>query len=192
MIPSICQKMQALIDAGITEENHVVYLFTCIRKILEQEEDTEQWDTLKFYCDWVLHAKLSGRSAQNVLAFFDEANTILAEGEETLPFEIQNISKFSKLTSEVERFLSDHQVILPEYSSSDWSKFIFFYTSIIEDCPLVINPHITEETKVSQVTARMELAEKIEKGQQYYKISWLITDNDGNIGELFVINSFDS
>lgn len=192
MIPSICQKIQSLVNNGITQECHVVYLLTCIRKVLEQEENNEQFRVLKFYCDWVLHAKLSGTTAQDILSYFNEGHLILRSNERTLPNSIQDISKFEKLITGIKAFLEDHNINFPEYSVSDESKFISLYASIVEDCPLVINPHISPSSNIQKVTVRVEFAKDIQHGQKLYKVSWIITDSTDQAGELFVINSFDA
>jgi hypothetical protein len=188
LIPSIYQKLQDLIDHGINEECHVVYMLACIRKILEQSN--EQWGNLKFYCDWALHARMRGRPAQKIIEIFNEAHTIMIKGEETLPPEIQEISKFSKLTSELQLFLSEHNLLSPEHTFDYWSKFIFLYTSIIEDCPLQFNNNFPLKSKINKVTTKVELSNKPNNEQKFYKVSWLIEDLDGKTCELFVINSF--
>ncbi len=191
MIPSICIKMQNLINGGITKECHVVYLLTCIRKILEQEDPNPDFELLKFYCNWALHSKLQGPAAQNVLSYFNQGHLLLVNGDNNLPTEIQNISKFNNLIEDIKKFLETHYVSVPEHTSSNSSKFISLYASIIEDCPLIINPHISEDSQITKVTVKVEFAEEVQHGQQYYKVRWIITDVDGNDGELFVINSFD-
>ncbi len=192
MLPSLYEKIKKLFNHGITRECEVVYLLTCIRKILEQEENNEQLDTLKFYCDWALHAKLTGRTAQSILSSFNEGHSELVGQEGHLPSAIQAVSKFTSLIVEVKKFLESHSIAPQQYSNSDWSKFIFLYASIVEDCPLVINSHLSPTSKIQKVIARMELAQEIKSGQQYYKISWIITDAAGKDGELYVINSFDA
>ncbi|MFA4995512.1 MAG: hypothetical protein WC521_09475 [Bdellovibrionales bacterium] len=184
--------MKSLINHGITRECEVVYLLTCIRKILEQEEGNEQWDALKFYCDWALHAKLTGRTAQSILSSFNEGHSALISQEDNLPSAIQDISKFTGLVSEIQNFLKSRDTNLQQYSNSDWSKFIFLYASIVEDCPLVINPQLSPTSGIKKVIARMELSKKRPSGQQYYKISWIITDASEKEGELYIINSFDA
>jgi hypothetical protein len=165
---------------------------TCIRKTLEQEDPSSQFDLLKFYCDWALHSKLQGRTAQSVLAHFNEGHASLIDAQNKLPTEIQNISKFNDLINDVKIFLQTHSVTLPDYSSSDWSRFISLYASIIEDCPLIINANISADSQISKVTAKVEFAQEIQSGQKYYKVRWIITDATGNDGELFIMNSFDA
>ncbi len=191
MIPSICTKVQNLLNDGITKECHVVYLLTCIRKILEQEDQNSDFELLKFYSDWALHSKLQGHTAQNVLSYFNKEHSLLVNGDENLPTEIQNISKFNNLIEDVKKFLEIHSISVPEHTSSNSSKFISLYASIIEDCPLIINPHISKGAQITKVTVKVEFAEHVQHNQQYYKVRWIITDTVGNDGELFVINSFD-
>lgn len=184
--------MQNLINNGITEECHLVYLLTCIRKVLEQKEIDSQYDLLKFYCDWALHAQLSGRTAQSILSYFNDAHLILNNGEKNIPPKIRDISGFNNFKNDLNGFLNSHSITLPDYSCSDWSKFILLYASVIEDCPLNINCHLSPDFNIKNVTAKVALAEAVQHGQQYYKVSWIITDKNNNEGEFFVINSFDA
>jgi hypothetical protein len=46
-------------------EPRVVYLLVQARKLLEMMNDSD-FETLKFYCDWVLHVKLDRKGASNV------------------------------------------------------------------------------------------------------------------------------
>lgn len=184
--------MQSVINEGIIHESHVVYLLTCIRKVLEQEEANSQQDLVKFYCDWALHAKLSGRTAQYILGFFNNAHEVLQGDKGRLPDEIQNISKFTGLVSSFKEFLGVHNINISGYSSSDWAKFIFLYASIVEDCPLIINSSITTETNIKKVTVLVEHSNEVQSGQQYYKVRWIIRDSTDQDGELFIINSFDA
>lgn len=192
MIPSICEKIQQTINEGITQESQVVYLLTCIRKVLEQEESNNAPDPIKFYCDWALHTKLEGPPAQKVLSYFNSAHTALQRDEKTLPNEVQDISKFTGLVLGIKKFLQNHSITLFEYSSSDWAKFIFLYASIIEDCPLVIKSKNIQQANIKKVTVSVEFADEVESGQQYYKVRWVITDSADQDAELYIINSFDA
>lgn len=188
MIPSICEKIQQTINEGITQESQVVYLLTCIRKVLEQEESNNAPDPIKFYCDWALHTKLEGPPAQKVLSYFNSAHTALQRDEKTLPNEVQDISKFTGLVLGIKKFLQNHSITLFEYSSSDWAKFIFLYASIIEDCPLVIKSKNIQQANIKKVTVSVEFADEVESGQQYYKVRWVITDSADQDAELYIIN----
>lgn len=192
MIPSLYEKIKNVFNHGITRECEVVYLLTCIRKIREQEGNNKQLDTLKFYCDWALHAKLTGRTAQSILSSFNEGSSELMGQEGHLPSAINAISKFTSLVAEVKNFLASHGIATQQHSNSDWSRFIFLYASIVEDCPLVINPDLSPTSGIQKVIARVQLAQEINSKQQYYKISWIITDAAGQDGELYVMNSFDA
>jgi hypothetical protein len=192
LIPSICEKIQQTINEGITQESQVVYLLTCIRKVLEQEESNNAPDPIKFYCDWALHTKLEGPPAQKVLSYFNSAHTALQRDEKTLPNEVQDISKFTGLVLGIKKFLQNHSITLFEYSSSDWAKFIFLYASIIEDCPLVIKSKNIQQANIKKVTVSVEFADEVESGQQYYKVRWVITDSADQDAELYIINSFDA
>lgn len=197
MTIGVYQKVRDLINHGITRECEVVYLLSCIRKFLEQDkveqDKNDKWNRLKFYCDWALHAKLSGPSAQCVLDLFNEAHiTCTNENNisEYLPQSVQDFSKFSGLVSEIKSFLGAKNIISNQQENYNWANFRFLYASIIEDCPLIINQNLLKGSNISKVTANVELAKEIKCGQQYYKVSWMIEDSSGNKGELYVINSF--
>ena len=192
MIPSLYEKIKKLFDHGITRECEVVYLLTCIRKVLDQEENNARWDRLKFYCNWALHANLTNSEAKRILSLFNDWHSTLMGQETCPPSELQEISKFISLASEVRNFLESRSIAPQQYSNSEWSKFISLYASVIEDCPLVIRPNSPLTSGIKRVTAQMQFAEKITSGQQYYKISWIITDAEGKDGKLYVINSFDA
>lgn len=183
--------MQNLVNDGITEECHVVYLLACIRKILEQENQNSDFKLLKFYSDWALHTKLQGDTAQNILSYFNNVHSRLLNDDDNLPAEIQDVSKFYNLIEGVKKFLESHSVSVPEHTSLNSSKFISLYASIIEDCPLIINPHISRDSQITKVTVKVEFAKDVHHDQQYYKVRWVITDAAGNDGELYIINSFD-
>ena len=83
MTSEIIRKLGREIRKGITTEAQVVYLIVGIRKLLEQQRVGMQYEYLKFYCDWALHSKLEGRTAQKILEPFDAANLRIATRIET-------------------------------------------------------------------------------------------------------------
>lgn len=181
--------MQALINNGITEECHVVYLLSCIRKIIEQENTSTNFRTLKFYCHWALHSKLQGRLAQDMLAHL---NTVDFSSASTSPPPIiQNFSRFQQLIEQIEIFLQEYQISLPENTSDNWARFILLYASVIEDCPLVINNNNREHAQIVKVTVKVEIAQSTNLNQQDYCVRWIFTGRQGNEREIYTINSFE-
>ena len=66
--PDIIKKLEKELDRGIASEARAVYLLTEVRKLIERDKAVGAYPNLKFHCDWVLHAKLTGPAAQEILA----------------------------------------------------------------------------------------------------------------------------
>ncbi len=194
MISAIELKLTDLILAGVKTEAEAVYLMVQIRKILEGGPK-DKYQLLKFKCDWALHPKLSGQMAQLVLGQFDEANTILRDDRklsdlpESQRKEIERVFDMRLFKKELDTFIKERG--LPEINSvkDGWTKFLWFFAKVIEDCPLEIwTSNIA--SNVQSVKIKAELANKIIDGHHLYKITWFISEVNGKTGELFVINSF--
>lgn len=112
----IIRKLKTLLDQGICSEAEVVFLLVGIRKLLERDGGLKKiYPKLRFYCDWVLHAKLDRKDAREILesksikqilemnAFRDELSDFL----------------FAKLEAQVE-----------------WQDFLRLYVRTISDIPL--------------------------------------------------------
>jgi len=196
MIPQIITKLQNEIAAALEKEAQVVYVLAEIRKIIEQEGTEANYKYLVFHCNWALHSKMDRAMAQEVLAHFDEAHAILGSGVELddlpadLQREIEVISGMTKFKEELSVFLQSHQITdLTTNRPNSWPHFLHLYAGIIEDCPLVIKEN-NSVSNVTKVTVHLEKARQQVSGQNYYKISWEVTDRSGTSGEIFVINSF--
>ncbi len=70
----IIAKLRPLLETGIRTEAEALYLMAEIRTLLEQEGLKRQYGMLTFHADWMLHSKLEGRAAQQLLQHFDTAN----------------------------------------------------------------------------------------------------------------------
>lgn len=58
MTPDIIRKLQAELNAGVTNEVQVVYVLAGIRKLIELERSADQYQDLVFHIDWALHPKM--------------------------------------------------------------------------------------------------------------------------------------
>ena len=201
--PQIVGKMEVLLSHGITTEAQVVYLMAAVRKLLEQREPDEDevvtFDYLKFHCDWTLHSELDGRMAQKILRLFDAANLELKAGGElrNLPAhlnrQIEFISKMTYFERELTRFLEINGLpSLNESRSDGFAHFLHLYAKVIEDCPLVMNAKNTTAS-VASVTIRVDFAKQsaTDGGDMLYKVNWIVSDKNGESGNIFVINSFE-
>jgi len=73
MADELCRKLTVELQQGVTTEPQVVYIMAGIRKLIERDGIAERYDTLKFHCNWVLHSRLEGRAAREILHLFDTA-----------------------------------------------------------------------------------------------------------------------
>ena len=55
-LPEILEKLNCALSGAITEECHVVYILSRIRKILETNGQKAKYRYLNFYCNWSLHS----------------------------------------------------------------------------------------------------------------------------------------
>jgi hypothetical protein len=197
MTPQIIQKMQAEIQKGIKSEAQVVYLLSAIRKIIETDNLRDDYPYLNFHCNWALHTKLDRKDAQEVLKYFNQAHPHLQEGcsindlPQKIRTPLERIFRMARLEQEMSSFLAQHQITDITKMYNPWVKFLKYYAQVIEDCPLVLKTDMHEQYNIKQVIVKTELANRIERGQVYYKISWIIEDKHGQSGELYFINSFD-
>ncbi|MFO0388664.1 MAG: hypothetical protein ACK502_02945 [Alphaproteobacteria bacterium] len=196
MIPDIISKLQQTISNGIKTEAQVVYVLVQIRKILEQQGNAaQQYEYLKFYCDWALHTKLSGRFTQTILQDFNSANIELRNGLElhelpkNLQSQIEQIIKMQKFREELSNFSLANDLPSLDRGGGGWPHFLHLYAKIIKDSPLEMKADNTT-VSIEKVIVDVELAQEIQHHQQYYKVKWTIFDRNGSHGTLFVINSF--
>lgn len=196
MQSAILIKLETLLAHGIRSEAEAVYLMVEVRKLLEQQDAKKQYEYLTFHCDWALHARLSGTTAQRILKLFDAANIHLKAGvqlgnlPDLLRMKIDRISKLRYFEQQFESFLQNNGLPTLDSTRSDgWIHFVHFYGQIVEDCPLVMIAKNAGAT-VASVTLQLELAKRVEHGEVFFKVSWIIEDKNGRTGEIYVINSF--
>jgi hypothetical protein len=79
---AILTTLEELLAHGIRSEAEAVYLLAETRKLLKQQDAKKRYEYLTFHCDWALHAKLTGSTAQRILKLFDDANVHLKAGAE--------------------------------------------------------------------------------------------------------------
>lgn len=195
-ISAILTKLEKLLAHGIRSEAEALYFMVEVRKLLEQQDVRGKYEYLTFHCDWALHAKLSGPTAQRILNLFDAANIHLKSGAELeelpdlLRMEINRISKMEYFERELESFLKTNGLSTLKMTSADgWTHFLHLYTQIIEDCPLVITAKNSSAT-VTSVTLQVDLGKQAKHGEVWFQVRWVIQDKNGRTGQIFVIHSF--
>lgn len=186
MTPQIVQKLQGEISKGFRRESQVVYLLAGIRKILEQENRSSTFEYLKFHCNWALHARLDGSFAQKVLGYFDsEHSRLIAKKELTSQSEALRISKMETFREEISKFLKSYSIMDFSQDADKWTKFLYLYSCVIEDCPLIIRANNC--IHIQEVVVSVEKAKELKNNQQLFKVSWLIKDKNEKEGVIFVL-----
>jgi hypothetical protein len=192
----IIRKLEAELGRGITTQAQALYLMAGIRRLLEQQQAKKQYEYLTFHCDWALHAKLGGPTAQKILKLFEAAHKQLKTAVELrdlpseLRTEIERISKMKLFEQELYQFLQTNGLPgLGTNRSDGWVHFLHLYAQVVEDCSLVT----TEELKsagIESVTLHVELAKQPVEGDLRFKVTWTVLDKNGPSSDIFVINSF--
>jgi hypothetical protein len=123
-------------------EPRVVYVLVQARKLLEVMNDKD-FETLKFYCDWVLHLKLDrSKGASNVIKLFESIQKA-ADNRDAELFQSRSIWLFEHVLN-ADTFRNQlidvlcRNEILPEIFTDDanWYEFLHHYGAIIDGVPL--------------------------------------------------------
>lgn len=190
--PDIIKKLKKELDRGIASEARAVYLLTEVRKLIERDKAKGSYPNLKFHCDWVLHAKLTGPGAQDILRQFDAAHPLLRDQKlelhdlpPMLRREIDRISKMKSFREELGLLLADYG--LPPLKRG-WTHFLHLYAKIVEDIPLEVTGDNAQH--ISKVVVHFEKAKQKQNGETLYKVTWRIHDKNGQHGSVEIYNSF--
>lgn len=182
---AIVEKLRMILREVPRFEADVVYALVEIRKLLERagKEKESEFATLKFFCDWVVHAKLSLSGAKKVLARLDAE--IGASGS-VVPQEIQPESELFRLMSleplreEMERFCSENR--LPEKWAIDptmWGECTKFYGDIVLDCPLAITRGSPLSRYIKQLTLTNAVDLQEHPDKRCFSWNWSFELSDG-------------
>jgi hypothetical protein len=189
----IIEKLRAEIDRGITTESQVVYLLASARKILERNS-TLSFPVLKFHCDWVLHSRLSGPQAREMVTRLKPAHEHFVAGKDVheLPTgvrkELDRISQLIDFRKELSNFLASQNLPTTVCDPDSWTRFLFLYCQIIENAPL----ELVGDPELSRVFVTLQIAHtQPVLGMVLYQVSWRFRDAEDKGGEYFVINSYD-
>lgn len=139
----ILDKISRELSIGINTEPKALYLLAEIRKYLEgcNQREKNKYPNLYFYCNWVLHIKLSGSSAIKILNRFESIFSginDLKEISNTFKKQEKDFYIFVDLKEELRSFLKANglQTELLE-NGNRWFKFKKLLVEILMDCPLV-------------------------------------------------------
>lgn len=141
MKDEIRDKLRVMLEScalGI-DEPKVTYILVEMRKLLEHDNFPENYRTMKFYCDWVVHPKLDGPGAGRFLEAADSIIARIKDGaaHKDVEAEIFELISFQKLAREMRQFCEDYG--LPTNVSDVMRQRIEFfdcYLRVIHNCPL--------------------------------------------------------
>jgi hypothetical protein len=120
-----------------TQKNEVVYFLSEIRKVIE---NSKKYSNLKFYCNWVLHSKLTRESTIKILSskldkFVDFSKNKSEIQEMIRKADEGRFIKMEDFKSELKGFLNDYK--LPDiFDDRGWYKLRRLYLEIIYKCPI--------------------------------------------------------
>ena len=122
-------------------EPRVVYVLVQARKLLEMMNDSD-FETLKFYCDWVLHVKLDRKGASNVIKLFESIQKAADEGNVEL-YESRSMWLFGQVLSadtfrnQLIDVFSRNEIPAEVFNdNATWYDFLRCYGAIIHGVPL--------------------------------------------------------
>ena len=134
MKEGIQDKLIAILAQGITKEAELIYVFVEIRKLLDYLENStsDKYQTLYFYCNWMLHIKMDRSPAVKVLEKFDNA---IDEGNHFAAAPIEFV--FKDFFIELSAFLIE-QNLPADWIAGENNRLTIcdLLISILEDIPL--------------------------------------------------------
>lgn len=171
MTNEIVEKLRVEIGVGITKESQVVYILVGVRKLIEQIGNRNEFARLKFYCDWALHAKMSGQPAQDILQILDSIYKCMAKNEP-----VPENSKAMRLIR-FDILKEDLSVLLRKFNLEDftentntWVVFVYLFARVVQDCPLIIRPDL--QTDIQKIVIQVETAKDTIDDDLPYKVNW--------------------
>ena len=139
---SIIEKLGGELRLPLRRESQVLYVMAEVRKYLEIESElgAEDFPELEFFCNWVLHTKISYKSsATHIRAFLQPFDVTPGMSiEEYLNSQYyQTILQLELLRTELRRFFNKHGLPVGWIDEHNgWAGFEYLYTSIVSEVPL--------------------------------------------------------
>ncbi len=168
---NIAKKLRAEVESGVIRETQVVYLMASIRKILEQLDETAQFGRLRFFCDWVLHSRLSRPPAQEVVGILQTIYDSMVAGTRLPQFsEAMLLVRFELLKDNLSTFLRQFDIKDFTQDTNAWVAFICIYSKVVADCPLEMPNNFVGN--IRKISIHLEISDKLIDDHLPYKINW--------------------
>lgn len=189
MTNQIVEKINLQLKKSKFSEPLVVYILAGIRKIIEQESSSDEWDNLEFYCNWVLHYELDRKPARFIIQQFEPLYQRMKMREESdSPLEAENISKFIVFRKELSIFLKRFNILDFTTADEQWIEFKVAYANVISDCSLVIKNE-NQEGQIKKIVVNIESTEK--DGVRIFKTNWNILPKAGLPAQFYVLDGIE-
>lgn len=158
-----------------SRKSEVVYLLAEIRKLIE---DDDEYKTLHFYCNWVLHGKLTHKLTLKILSSkfdFIELNKDKREIQKSLRHaEGGNFIKLNDFRSELHDFLRKKELPMKALEGDKWYKFAEIYLEIIKKCPIEKEYNKLKKSQVNNVQIKIKSLHLTKVENKYYFEFYLI------------------
>lgn len=123
------------LNKEIKEEAQVIYVLSCVRKIIESNKQKKKYKILKFYCDWALHIEINNTKA--IRPLLDE----IIEGNSNAGMSFFTFEPFHK---DLNLFVKEYNLPKNKYNNIIFNKLL---SQIYTDTPLIVKN--TEETIIT-------------------------------------------
>lgn len=136
-------KLRSALEAPITSERDAMYILVQVRRLMDVNQAGKTYESLKFHCDWAVHAQLTGPYAQAIVRMFDQYQGNLEQMGRRLTQDWSFLKRLGPMISlggfrkELSAYLRSQR--LP-FTISDrdkeWAEFVSYYSQIVAECPL--------------------------------------------------------
>lgn len=127
-LPSIQEKLKAVLRKNSFNEVDVVYILSRIRKILEIDNKEKKYKKLKFFCDWALHKQIDNT---------DPVSEDLQNFDDTIV--VHKFLQYEQFDKEFKRFLSEYKIDTDIYSNlKSRLEFHQLLIEIYSDTPVIV------------------------------------------------------
>ena len=155
-VNEIIEKLNTLIasDDAFNQEKDAVYFLVQIRKLMERDDIFDDYKSIKFYCDWVLHPQKEYNHADMGSIYDDIYNECTKLYNETSDEETNAVLELMQFPS----FKNDLVPLFDRYDLDKrmlrnyWIKFTKNLMHILKDQPLVNPSNKIKEIVIASTT----------------------------------------
>ena len=183
---AIREKLGAMLRGAPCSEAEVVYVLVEVRKFLERggKAQEEQYSTLKFFCDWILHVELCRTGARMALERLD-AEIGASRGINPLEVgpssELYRLMSLEPLREEIKRFCSENE--LPAdwaINPTTWKECMRLYGHVVLDCPLTITGEKPSARYIKRLTLTNASDSQSHPDKRAFHWTWRFELSDGD------------